>query len=72
MKRILAACAALLLGVSTLAFAEELHHASEGRLSIGAVGATVTQVSTDHGQSVSETYRVKPDHTLTLIERNPL
>lgn len=72
MKRILVACTALLLGASTLAFAEELHHASEGRLSIHAIGATVTQVTTDQGQQYSETYRVRPDHTLTLVERNPL
>ncbi|WP_137130155.1 hypothetical protein [Rhizobium sp. FY34] len=70
MKTILIACTAALLGASTLAFAEELHHASEGRLSINSVGSTVTQLTEANGQRFSDTYRVTPDHTLTLVSRN--
>jgi hypothetical protein len=72
MKRILVTCAVALLGAGTLAFAQDLHHASEGRLSIGSVGSTVQQVSVENGARYSELYRVKPDHTLTLVSRTAL
>jgi hypothetical protein len=72
MKKVLIACTAALLGASTLAFAQELHHASEGRLSINAVGTTITQTSEANGHRFSDTYQVTPDHTLTLISRSPV
>lgn len=70
MKTILIACTAALLGASTFAFAEELHNASEGRLSINSVGSTVTQLAETNGQRFSDTYQVTPDHTLTLVSRS--
>lgn len=72
MKRIIAACTIALLGAATIAFAQDLHHASEGRLSIGAIGSTVQQVSEENGARYSEVYRVTPDHTLTLVSRSAL
>ncbi|MCY1669141.1 hypothetical protein [Rhizobium sp. SL86] len=72
MKRVAALALVALLGAGTIAFATELSHASEGRLSIHSVGDTVSQVDVVHGERVAETYRVKPDHTLTLVARTPI
>jgi hypothetical protein len=72
MTRIATLALVALMGAGTIAFATDLSHASEGRLSIHSVGDTVSQVDLVHGERVAETYRVQPDHTLTLVARTPI
>lgn len=72
MKRVAFASLAFVVGISTVAFAADLSHASPGRLSINMVGTTVAQVVNDGGQRYAETYVVQPDHTLKLVDRSPI
>ncbi|MDO1584412.1 hypothetical protein [Rhizobium oryzicola] len=69
MKRLVIASIFALAGVSTVAFAEELSHASDGRLSIESPGATVRQDVTENGHRYAETFVVQPNHTLKLVDR---
>lgn len=69
MKKIIITTTAIIVGVSTLAFAADLSHASEGRLSINMVGTTVAQTVQQDGARYAETFVVQPDHTLKLIDR---
>ncbi len=72
MTRIATLALVALLGAGTIAFATDLSHASEGRLSIHSVGDVVSQVDLENGQRVAETFRVQPDHTLALVARTPI
>lgn len=72
MKKILVASIAIIMGVSTLAFAADLSHASDGRLSINMVGTTVAQTVQEDGQNYAETFVVQPDHTLKLVDRTAI
>lgn len=72
MKKIIAAGFAFVIGVSTLAFAADLSHASEGRLSINMVGTTVAQTVREGGEKYAETFVVQPDHTLKLVDRTEI
>ena len=72
MKKIIATGFALVIGISTLAFAADLSHASEGRLSINMVGTTVAQTVAEDGARYEETFVVQPDHTLKLVDKTAI
>lgn len=69
MKKMIFASLAIVFGASTLSFAAELGHATEGRLSINMIGSTVSQKVDEGGQTYAETFVVQPDHTLKLVNR---
>lgn len=72
MNKIIPASIAIIIGVSTLAFAADLSHASEGRLSINMIGTTVAQTVQESGQRYAETFVVQSDHTLKLVDKTPI
>ncbi|SIQ56310.1 hypothetical protein SAMN05880590_105166 [Rhizobium sp. RU35A] len=72
MKRVIAFTFAALIGASTVVFAEDLRHAANGRLSIHSVGDWVSQDVIDQGHAYVEHYQVQADHTLKLMDRQPI
>ncbi len=72
MNRIAAVTVVALMGVGSIAFAQDLAYASEGRLSIHSVGDTITQIDHVDGIQYADTYQVTADHTLTLVSRHAI